>query len=454
MGNASLRRIFLTAIDRFRVALLVLLTCEAASFAQGFERTIQVKQAASQHADFDVALKTSLKSSSLTYSGKPFHALLEIGTPGSVYSGSVEVWWTNQQTYKLVIKSPEFSEAIIVHGDREQVKTDGGYYPRWLQNFVDALVDPLPMAANFRGRIVSIFSFGRDPEVRFASVSRDDRINGITDPMTVGSVSFAGPDMLLNSTTMFNSSMHFADWEGFEGKQIARTYETNILDHQKLAGRLTILEKLKKWDPSFFKIDAESPAGESISTAFIPTAQEEGLLEKAPQLEWPSVREGRTDGYMIVFVRTDKTGQVREAAEYSSHNPAVEKFGMEHALDYKFKPLIIDGKAVQFETPLVLHYTSRIENPIPILTVEQMKAQMADCDLSGVPKGPLPSGNILQLQLSIDEHGKYAGMTVRSRGNNEPWDAVCKAVVSCAYKLYYQNGHPTYYKGEVELSAK
>jgi len=258
----------------------------------------------------------------------------------------------------------------------------------------------------------------------------------------------------LNSTTMFNNSMHFADWKSFEGKQIAQAYETKILDHQKLAGRLTILEKLKKPDPSLFKIDAASQTSEGISTAFIPTAQEEGMLEKAPQLEWPSVREGRTDGYMIVFARTDTTGQVREAAEYSSHNPAVEKFGMEHALEYKFKPLIVDGKAVQFETPLVLHFTSRIENAIPILTVEQMKAEMADCDLSGIPNGPLPTGDVLQLQLSIDEHGKYAGMTVRSRGNGAPWDAVAKAITNCAYKLYYQNGQPTYYKGEVELHAK
>jgi hypothetical protein len=178
------------------------------------------------------------------------------------------------------------------------------------------------------------------------------------------------------------------------------------------------------------------------------------MLEKAPDLQWPSVRDGRTDGYMIVYARTDRTGQVREAAEYSSHNPAVEKFGMEQALKYKFKPLIVDNVAVQFETPLVLHFVSRIENPIPILTIEEMKKQMTSCTITDLPKAPLPSGNILHYRVSVNEDGVFAGLTPIDSAPTDAWNPALRSIVKCTFKTYVVNGQPTYYTGEIELVAR
>jgi hypothetical protein len=417
--------------------------------------------------DWDVALKRSLEVSSLTFSGKPFHAVMEIGTEGTDYSGRIEVWWIKKDRYKIEVRSPKFNQVKTVNGEKVQEKIEGDYYPRWLENFVLALLNPVPMAGNFAGKTVGVMTFHPQSQysvaVTMATVNRDDRVNGITDQMTVGSVSFDGPELSLRSTSAFNESMVFGDWTEFHKKKIARSYETKVLDDQKLVGHLVKLEDLKHPDPSIFEVTEAVPAEQPISTAFISTSQEESMIEKMPEIQWPGVRDGRTDGYMIVYARTDRTGQVRETAEYSSDNSAVSKFGMEQALRYKFKPLIVDGVAVQFETPLVLHFTSRIENPIPILTVEEMKTQMISCTPQNLPHGTVAAGTTIHYRISVNESGKAVEFMpvlgderkwLPKMEELKYWVGAINSLAACTFKPYVVNGQPTYYKGDVELVAQ
>ena len=137
----------------------------------------------------------------------------------------------------------------------------------------------------------------------------------------------------------------------------------------------------------------------------------------------------------------------------------MESFGVEQALKYKFKPLIVDGVAVQMEMPLVLHFTSHIEDPIPILTVEEMKRQTISCNPTPLPAGSIPAGNVLVYRMSVDEHGNLAGMGPakwdgRMNGPPKEWVASINSLQSCKFKSYVVNGHTTYYKGDVELVAQ
>ena len=56
------------------------------------------------------------------------------------------------------------------------------------------------------------------------------------------------------------------------------------------------------------------------------------MVEKAPEIQWPAVREGKTEGYMIVYARTDRTGQVRETAKHNSDQPGLEYKSSNHWL--------------------------------------------------------------------------------------------------------------------------
>jgi hypothetical protein len=54
---------------------------------------------------------------------------------------------------------------------------------------------------------------------------------------------------------------------------------------------------------------------------------------------------------------------------------------MEQALKYKFKPLVVDGVAQQIEMPLVLHFTSKLGDPIPELDDATTRKLVTGCSL-------------------------------------------------------------------------
>ena len=398
----------------------------------------------------DAAIDRSLKESSLTYDGEPFHAILDIGKTGEDYSGHIELWWVNATKYRLAITSPKFSQTKIVNGDRVQEKDDGDYYPRWLENFALGLMDPFPMSDNFRGHggAVAVAS-----QISRSCLRRDDRPGGITDQMTWGDVCFSGSEPHLLSVLTMNYSMTFGDWEKFRKKKIARTYQTDVLSYQAVTGKLTTLEELKNPDESLFTVSEVTPPGQRIATTFVSTLKEESLIEMAPDIAWPPVREGKTEGYMIVYARTDRTGQVRETAKHNSDQPGLEDFGMEQALRYKFKPLVVNGVPQQMEMPLVLHFVSKMGEPIPVLNASDMKKQMISCKPAELPPNILPKGTVVTYRVAVNEAGKVAGIgfTDKCPTGCGRLVAPMASIESCTFSPYLVNGKPTFFKGDIEL---
>jgi hypothetical protein len=435
-------------MPKFRVIQAALAIALCSVSGQSSAQFPGFAQMPGEKMDGPVALDRALKASTLTFQGKPFHALMEIGATGTPYSGGIEVWWVTATKYHIAITSPSFSQMKTVNGNEVQEKNTGDYYPRWLQDFVQALIDPLPMENNFRGGGAVMVGL----QVTESCLRRDDRPGGITDQLTWGQVCFSGSEPRLSSVLTFNDSMEFKDWKGFGKKQIARTYQTDVLDYQPVIGRLTKLEELKQPDEAMFAVTDPTPVDQRISTDLVSTLKEESLVEKAPDIQWPSVREGKTDGYMIVYARTDRTGQVRETAKHNSDQPGLESFGMEQALHYKFKPLIVDGVAQQMEMPLVLHFSSRLEDPLPILSVTDMKKQMISCDIGKLPPGT-PKGTVIHIRVSVNETGKVTGAGAVGPGTGNLWLSSMARIESCRFAPYVMNGKATYYKGDVELTG-
>jgi hypothetical protein len=401
----------------------------------------------------DAAIDRALKESSLTYKGEPFHAVLDIGKASEDYSGRIELWWVSATKYRLSIVSPKFSQTKIMNGDRVQEKDEGDYYPRWLETFVLGLMEPLPMVDNFRGHGGAV-AIG--PQLTRSCIRRDDRPGGITDQMTWGDVCFSGAEPHLLSVLTMNYDVTFGDWEKFQKKKIARTYETDVLSYQEVNGHITKLEELKNPDETLFAVSDVTPPEQRISTTFVSTLKEESLVEIAPDIAWPPVREGKTEGYMIVYARTDRTGQVRETAKHNSDQPGLEDFGMEQALRYKFKPLVANGVPQQMEMPLVLHFVSKMGEPIPVLSPAEMTKQVISCKPAGLPPNILPKGTVVIYRVAVDETGKVTGIGFAG----EKCPAGCgllmapiASIESCTFTPYLVNGKPTYYKGDIEVVA-
>lgn len=400
-----------------------------------------------ERVDADTALNRALNSSSLTAEGNPFHAVLVIGDSKSPYSGRVEVWWAAKEKYKTVISSPKFSQTRIVNGPQVMETDSGDYYPRWLENFVDAILNPVPMIGNFTGH-GGFVMLGQ--QITNSCLRRDDRPGGITDEMTWGDVCFSGSKPHLRSVLTMNYAVDFDDWKAFGKKDVARTYKTYVLGFQEVVAHLVTLKELRDVPEDLFAVKTPTPAEQQIRTVFVSTQREESLVENVPKIDWPTVHEGKTDGYMIVYARTDRTGQVREAAKHNSDQPGLEDFGTEQALRYKFKPLVVNGVAVQMEMPLVLHFTSQIADPLPVLKGAELLKQISGCDtrlVSSVPSGE----RVRPVRISVNEEGKLTG-----EGFGPNVDAGTPAVLvtvrialglDCHFAPLVRNGVATYYHG-------
>jgi hypothetical protein len=409
------------------------------------------QQSQGERMDAEKALDRALKASSLTFEGKPFHAVMEISSEkaGPEYTGRVEVWWVEVAKYKLVLTSDHFSQTRVISGDRVYEKSDGDYYPRWLENFVLAVLDPVPMAKNFRGHGGEVMV---GDQITRSCLRRDDRPGGITDQLTWGDVCFSGSEPKVGSVQTTNMYLEFEDWKGFGKKKIARTVTTDVLDYKQVVGRVTVLEEFKAPDEAMFQVADVTPVEQRIATSFVSTLKEESLIDKAPVIEWPAVREGKTEGYMIVYARTDRTGQVRETAKHNSDQPGLEQFGMEQALRYKFKPLVMDGVAQQMEMPLVLHFVSKRGDPLPNLHGEELLKQISNCAATLVTLNSSSSG-IRPTTISVNEKGKLTGEGTLPLGVAPKLPAVLisapDSLFSCRFAPLVINGVPSYYHGQL-----
>ncbi len=91
----------------------------------------------------------ALQQSQLTLPGsRLFHlqaTLVETTNPKSQYQAKIEEFWLSPTKWRRAIESPGFSQTLIVDGDRVSEKNVGDYFPWWLNKFVIALFDPIPM---------------------------------------------------------------------------------------------------------------------------------------------------------------------------------------------------------------------------------------------------------------------------------------------------------------------
>jgi len=407
--------------------------------------TIPIKTVTLEHISGEEAINRALKQNSLTSHGSPFHVVLDISQPDkgtSRYQASIEIYWASATEYRITAKSEAFLETLSVNKNQFEDHTSGDFYPAWLRNFVTALLNPLPHSKDVLTRS-SLVAVG-NPTFQ-SCLERDDRTNGITDQMTWAKICLNGNTQIVSSDD-FTYSMRFADYRPFEKKSIARIYKTRTPEDEDLVGRITDLEPWKPVDFALLKIQSPTPIGQQIETSFVSMATNESLTQKAPTIEWPSIREGKIDGYMIIRVITDRTGQVREAYKFSSDTPVVDNFGRLEALQYKFKPLIVNGVAQQIETPLVLHFTTRIENPFPVISGADIEKYATGCGYKPIlPSGLFPSGTTFKIRITVNETGKIAREALPS---GIPWSTIQKSgfnASNCKFEPYIVNGQPDYH---------
>ena len=70
---------------------------------------------------------------------------------------------------------------------------------------------------------------------------------------------------------------------------------------------------------------------------------------------------------MSLYISNDRAGHVREVWPLASDNPELDAAAREQVLRWQYKPYSNGGPS-QMEAVLTFAFTTRIENPIPVLT--------------------------------------------------------------------------------------
>jgi len=416
------------------------------------------------------AIDDALRASSLTFEGKPFHAVMEIDEPkhpGGIYKAGVEVYWAGPRQYKLIATSRDFSQSLIVNGDQEEETDRGDFYPAWLREFVSALLDPAPRAKEAALRAGTVkapngmmpnANLATNPKLALfhpqACAVRDERRNGIGNEITESEICFDWPEHRLTNVQAFDYGMGFADPISFQKKQIASRYTVMVstipadeyIDF--IVGHLVTLKPLGRVDGDMFTVKNPTPPSGRIFTRLVSTREEEAMLEKAPEMDWPPVTHGVTEGYLIVHAVTDKTGQVRSAWQKSADNGAMVGYAIQQALKYKFHPLIVDGVAMQMEMPLVMHFTSRLDDSIPRFNGDTLNQIVAGCTPAILPTGSMPSGTSFKALVFVDPQGRVAGIDYAKDVPDAMRQAANRGLYDCHFKPYAINGVPTVYHAE------
>ncbi|QEE28726.1 hypothetical protein FTW19_12380 [Terriglobus albidus] len=403
----------------------------------------------------DALLDRMIAANVLTTPGAPpFHAILEITSESSSsteHHGRIEVFWEDPTSYSLKLDTPEFGQTLIVSGDQVQESDSGDFYPGWVQNFVAALLDPMARAKDLRGHPNAYNDF---PAAAAYCIKRDDRRNGITDDLTFAQVCYnKSLGTNLSYTLDFTHYLGLENFRQFHEKSIAHTYHTSTRDDTKLQGVLTTLED---WKPDRTLLTITNPTAPSgrILTSIVSTATEESLVQVAPKdIHWPPVREGRLEGYLIVHAITDRTGQVREASPYNSDdNRELAPFDKQVAMQYKFKPFLVDGVPRQMEMPLVLHFTTTAGEPIPELNDAQTRKLITGCDLPHEISDPPSAGQQIEIIFSVNAEGHMG--TVGSSDRKIPVLSLFRRFQSCKFGLYSQKGKVTQYHAHLSVKAQ
>jgi hypothetical protein len=422
------------------VALLVVgLTCT---------RTVAQETPGPDTSATDALLDQARKANVLTTPGAPpFHAVLDITSEtddDTAHQGSIDLVWADPTHYRLQIQSPGFRQLIIVKDESVEETDDGDFYPTWLQNFVNALVNPLALADRIRGHN----DFQDNNHYADFCIVRDDRRNNVLDAAGFARICFdKSLHMQLIQVLDFTHSLIFHDFQPFHDKSIAHSYRSSTRDGVDLSGTLRTLDDWRP-DPSVLAITAVTQTSARILTTFVPSSTADTMVQSAPHdPHWPAVREGRLEGNMVLHVVTDRAGRVKEASSYESDNEELRFYGRELALQYQFKPLLVDGAPIQMETPLIIHFKTTLGTAIPEVDDAWLRSN-THCKLPNTVNRPASADKQVDITLRILANGKISGV---QGADLELASSLMKN--TCKFPTVLQNGEPSDYLAHLKVIA-
>jgi hypothetical protein len=430
----------------FCLVLLSLVAVSAVAQEAG-DKIVSIAQAA-DHA---------VQESKLTLAGgAPFHLKAHIantGAPKPEYSADVEEYWVSPEKWRRTVQSAGFSQTLIVNGDKVSEKLTSDYYPFWLHDLVTALFDPLPMVDQLK-LMQGQLEIPEDSAKSSSCMNMQFKVGTASAQNSVPSAfCFGGKGGLLQAVITPGYKAQFADYLPFKKKMVARTIKAEFAPDFVLAAKVTQLAELSSPEENLFTIDAATPATEQMKTIQVTEDSARALALNTPAIVWPPVREGKTTGVMSVYVSVDRTGHVREVWPLVSNNLELNQAAREELLHWQYKPYNNVGPS-QMEAVLTFAFSTRIENPIPVLSDPEARKLATHVVEPVVPVGKARKGTKFILRISVDETGKLLAVQNQNKVTPALYTAGTAALKQWRFREYMNNGKPDRFYADITFQVR
>lgn len=349
-----------------------------------------------------VAVDRALHLCSLSEGDQPFHLILEISAPAGAISSAatlprssspfarhsspesgpdnmqatVEIFWLNAITYRTEIQSAGFRQTRIVNGNVVEERNIGDYYPRWIQDFVEGVLNPVPEAVSLR-RVPGDIPIGLRDEACIST-------SGDKPSPDSAQLCFRNAEPRIAGVTNARRSLWFDDYAPFGLQQIPRTIVDNLQPNLLVRGHILQLGPLSRRFYPLLKAASFTPPVQRLATAAVSPGGALALLQlpgaawsldstpysqptaQAPASDFTQAAEAQPSNTQSnveetpIYVRTDRTGRVREAYRSPSDHYGFEKAALLRAFTLRFRPLIVNGAARQMEALLYLPKTDTV----------------------------------------------------------------------------------------------
>lgn len=294
--------------------------------------------------DWRDQMRNAVEKSTLNQPGTPpFHLRAELspyrpGIEPADLTGTIEIWWVSPTQWKREVRSPQFHQLAIMNNGKEWQRNDGDYFPEWLREINDDLLDPIPdldRVLDESGGAASWQSFSTDGSVR-KSVGCALSVSGL---LTFGTCTGWGGE--------------FSDFETFGNRIIARTISAG---EPHATARITVLENL---DPSSvtFTPPPNTPSSPLIHTVILDEVSLRKNLQPGPPPQWPAVQDGPLEGLLTTtYVLVDRTGAVRNVGMILSDNPFLNDAAKKFIGGLRFNPFVVNGEPVQVVSRITMPF--------------------------------------------------------------------------------------------------
>jgi hypothetical protein len=372
----------------------------------------------------------------------PFHLRANITEKGDpTPKTQVEVFWTAPDKWRRTIRSEEFSQTLIVNGDRAFEQDSDDYFPLGLQTLVTAMVDPRPVLVAVRpGDALLTKANGASQESGVVCFGGNNKLCS------------TAPYGLREIVGAAGHAVTFTDYRDFKGKRVARLLFNNQGVGAPLMAQVTELKELKNPDESLFSIGDPTPKEYQIRSVLLPEAELRSLALEMLEIVWPQVLDGAITGTASFYISMDRTGQVREAIPVHTDNERSNDSAVRQMLKWKFKPVMKDGASVQAESILTFNLNTRAWGPASPLSDAEVRKLASNKVEPVIPPGTAPAGTTYTLRAAIDSEGNLIEV-IGGGGAPKLFQPCYQAVSKWHFSPILEDGQPRPYRAEITFQV-